>query len=88
MIGSVQVVTVRYAGTEEGTVRSPVASSLDSGEERRAPSDAAPRKCATATGLDVVVLRKEWGAPGRVPQGAAGGGGGGGTVKLGITVRK
>lgn len=82
MIGSVQVVTVRYAGTEEGTVRSPAASSLDSGEERRAPSD------AEMCDRDVVVLRKEWGAPGRVPEGGAGGGVGGGTVKLGITVRK
>lgn len=57
----------------------------DKDAERRTP-----RRCAAAdaTELDIVVPRKEWGAPGRVPQrgrgGGGGGRGGGGSVKLGV----
>lgn len=60
-----------------------------SGEERRTQSDGAPWKCADATDLDVVVWRKEWGAPGRVPDRAGGGGEGGGRrVNLRATAQK
>lgn len=63
-------------------------SRIISGEERRTQTDGAPWKCADATDLDVVVWRKEWGAPGRVPERAGGGGGRGRRVNLSARVRK
>lgn len=96
MIGSVCVVKERCAGTEEEEKPSSGVLSrphrlCDYGEETRTQSDGTPRRCAAAvaTELDVVVSRKEWGAPGRVPQRGGGGGEGGiESIKLGVKKKK